>query len=111
VKMLRCVVAIRPPFEVSPLLFLGIKILDKVEARRRELRLQDWKVKAGDHRFSDGSVRPDHSANAGRRLLGSERVTVEVREEEQTCRRRHASDRLKGSPHGFEREVRDDARP
>jgi hypothetical protein len=57
-------IPICPPAEVPSLLLLGIKILDKLESRRRELRAQDWKVKARDHRLPDGSVRLDHSANA-----------------------------------------------
>jgi hypothetical protein len=76
--MLRRVVTVGPPFEISSLLFLGAKILDKIESGRRKLRLEDRSIKASDHRFPERSGRLDHLVNAGRRLFGSECVTVEV---------------------------------
>jgi hypothetical protein len=109
--MLRGTIPISPPVEVPSLLFLRIKILDKVESRRRELRAQDWKVKARDHRFPDGSVGLDHSTNAWRRSLGSERVTVEVGEEKQTSRCRYTSERTQRFTDGLERKIRDDTLP
>jgi hypothetical protein len=52
--MLGCVISIRPPAEISPVLLLGIRVLDEVESRRRKLCAQDRKVEAGDIRLADG---------------------------------------------------------